>query len=165
MDERSGARKRQTCPCTDPAAVTRPFRLIHASRLFSQEITRQRVGARPGTTAQIAIFAVTALPSQIVSVAKRLEKGRLAIYGGKRVVADVTGGQGQESTGEDLPRVRHEHESLAVIDTGLPLNDLGANRARPSLSCSFGLSPLRHVPAIMLRFGGLDIEGRYFDRS
>ena len=75
-------------------------------------------------------------------------------------MADVTGSQGQESTGEDLPRVRHEHESLAVIDTGLPLNDLGANLACPGLSCSFSLSPLRHEPAIMLRFGGLDIEWR-----
>ena len=57
-------------------------------------------------------------------------------------MANVTGSQGQESTREDLPGVRHEHESLAVIDTGLPLNDLGANRACAGLSFSFSFSAL-----------------------
>src|SRR5215470_9917894 len=53
--------------------------------------------------------------------------------------------------------MRDEHETLSVVDASLPLNDPGFRTARRA-QAAFLFSPLCNVPAVMLRFGRLDIK-------
>src|SRR5674476_418345 len=62
-------------PCLFRAPIARKsvahrLRLIDAPRLFGQRIPRERIRTRSGTTAQVTVFAFTALSLQIVGIAE-----------------------------------------------------------------------------------------------
>ena len=134
------------------------MRLVHAARILGQVVARERERARARPAADLLVFAEAALPAALRGVAQRLEQLGIAIDVGQRIVEDVAAGDRQEAAGEDLARVRHEDETLAVADArGPPRDALGVLVLRDAV---LRLHALRHVAAIVHRLGGLDAERR-----
>src|SRR5450631_965719 len=65
--------------------------LVHAERLFRQEVARGRVGAGAASHANMAKLAATALPFQIVIVSQLVEDDGICPDVGKALFAQVAG--------------------------------------------------------------------------
>ena len=93
-------------------------RLIHAPRIFGQEIARGRVRPRARPAANLAVLAHAAFPVATIGIAQEPEQRRVAVQVDQRSMPYIACGKGQESTGEYLAGVRDEYESASIAHPG-----------------------------------------------
>src|SRR5450755_582153 len=82
--------------------------LVHAERLFRQEVASGGVGAGAASHANMAKLAATALPFQIVVVAQLVEDDGICPDVGEALLTEVAGDRGQVSAREDFALMRDE---------------------------------------------------------
>lgn len=145
-----------------------PLGNVSAARLFPVRIASERVSACARSAANLFEFAGTAFSFELRRVAQIEKKRRLAVDGAQWLQANVAGGQGHKTAGEDFTPVRDENKSLAVVQTTRSAADFVGGSIRPRLGDSrfpFRDSLLQNKPAIVLRFGALDVETSGFRKS
>ena len=154
----SSAGKCSTAPA--PADRRSPHRPVRVNRRRSPCTRRRRTCLRAGSVSRSA-----------------LKIGRVAIDIGERSLANIAGVNGQEAAGIDVPDVRDEQETLAVVDAACrpAWTCVCAHRqsVRPArtrarrLRMSAGMAVahlsllqivLQQVAAVVHGFGRLDLE-------
>src|SRR5689334_15207706 len=121
------------------------MRLVDASRVFGQEIARERVRPRARPAADLLVFADAALAFPLRGIAQGAEEVRIAVDVRKLVLQHVAAADRQETARKDLARVGYEHEAFAVAHPGRPPGHPAS--VFVLRNAVLGLDALRHVPA------------------
>src|SRR6185369_13387201 len=104
-----GAGRSAYWPISFPPLLTRygfrQMRLIHAARVFRQEVAGERKGSRPRPAADFLIFADSALPFPLGGIAQGAEESGVPVDIHQRIVEHVAAAHRQEAAGENFALV------------------------------------------------------------
>jgi len=141
---------------------------IRAAGFLGHRISIHGKRPRSRSSTNVAEFAGSALPAQLIGISELFEDWRISVDITETFSPRASPGNGKEAAGIDFAGVRDEDESLSIVQSA---------RCSPNTVCHFGRGHrgrlylffhsllLQYIPAVVLRFGCFYMEIGTFGKA